>query len=517
MSSVTGATLAGTVSDGTTSVPARRQILVLDARSGGRRLDVRIVDGVVAEVGDLRREARDYVVPAGGGEILGGLHDHHMHVLAAAARVGSVSLKEFENDLPATLQKIGRAVDGLPDGAWLRVVDYREETSAHSERGPKLDRAKLDGIAPSNPVRVQDSTGSLWVLNSRALTSVPADLIAARAPRDAEVDDNGYSIGRFHRMDAELATVWPESSGPLRALGEEMLRLGITGLTDATPTKDPKRTRALIDAHEAGELPQDLQILADRKIMLSDHALPDIGQLCTRIKAVHAEGQPVAIHTVTLESGFLACHALAAAGVLPGDRLEHAAVTTPELVQMIAHLGLVVVTQPGFIAERGEMYRRALDPIELDGIYRYRSLLEAGVRIAPSSDYPFGPLNPWTAIRAAAGRRTEDDIPLAEHESVAPSVVLRGYQSPLRTPGVRFADERWAARPPSVSGPDHCWSTKGVRVGSRADLCVLRDSLHEVFAGLSANVPAREGINAKGGLSPVAATLLGADVWHFDE
>src|SRR5699024_8478594 len=130
------------------------------------------------------------------------------------------------------------------------------------------------------------------------------------------------STGRFHRMDAELAAVWPDRSSDLRALGDELIRMGVTGLTDATPTTDPARIRALTDAHEQGDLPQDLHILADRKIVLSDHALPDLEDLCEQIAAVHAHGRTVAIHTVTLESGFLACHALAITGVIPGDRLE---------------------------------------------------------------------------------------------------------------------------------------------------------------------------------------------------
>lgn len=499
-----------------------RQILVQDARIGDRSVDVRIVRGVVAEIGALGRESADFVVPARGGEVIAGLHDHHIHVLAAAARRESLSLRGLRGDLDSALEAIRSAAARVPEGEWIRVVDYREEAAADGSerRVPTLDRSVLDRAAPANPVRVQDATGGLWVLNSCALASVPADLIAARAPTDAEIGPCGDSNGRFHRMDAELAEVWPESVNSIRSVGDDLLRRGITGLTDATPTTDPARMRAVTDANASGDLPQDVELLADRKIVLSDHDLPDVDRLSARIAAVHATGRSVAIHTVTLESGFLACHALATVGARRGDRLEHAAVTSPELIRMIADLDLTIVTQPGFVADRGEMYRRVLDLSERDGIYRYRSLLDAGVRIAPSSDHPFGPIDPWASIRAAVGRRTEEGAPLAAHEAVEPSIVLRGYQSPLRDPGVRRmqgrhdgggrTDERLVdprEAQPHVGG--------GVVVGATADLCVLRAPLHEVFADLCDTDSPADSMPAAHVPSPVAATLIDANVWSF--
>ena len=71
----------------------------------------------------------------------------------------------------------------------------------------------------------------------------------------------------------------------------------------------------------------------------------------------------------------------------------------------LARLGVTVVTQPGFIADRGDDYRRELAS-ELDDLYRVASLQAAGIPTVCSSDAPYGPADPWAVMRAAAQRRT---------------------------------------------------------------------------------------------------------------
>ena len=45
-------------------------------------------------------------------------------------------------------------------------------------------------------------------------------------------------------------------------------------------------------------------------------------------------------------------------GVEAGDRIEHGAVIPIELVGALRDLGLIVVTQPAFVARRGDRYLR---------------------------------------------------------------------------------------------------------------------------------------------------------------
>ena len=53
-------------------------------------LDVRVRNGIVAEIDPNLAPDGDDVLAAAGGALLPGLHDHHLHVLAMAAALDSV-------------------------------------------------------------------------------------------------------------------------------------------------------------------------------------------------------------------------------------------------------------------------------------------------------------------------------------------------------------------------------------------------------------------------------------------
>ena len=138
-----------------------------------------------------------------------------------------------------------------------------------------------------------------------------------------------------------------------------------------------------------------------RKIVLVDAELPGPSELAAEIAAAHAQERIVAIHCVTRAELALAIAALEAAGVLAGDRIEHASVAPPDTVEQLASLGVAVVTQPGFLRERGDAYRTDVEPRDQPWLYRCRGFLEAGVALGGGTDAPFGDLDPWLAMRAA--------------------------------------------------------------------------------------------------------------------
>src|SRR6185369_7420562 len=194
-----------------------------------------------------------------------------------------------------------------------------------------------------------------------------------------------------------------------------------------------------------------------RKLHLRDHDLPGLDELTRTVAASHGRGRPVAVHCVTAEALVLTIAALRAAGPLPGDRIEHAAVVLPDLTLELARLGVAVVTQPSFVHERGDDYLAEVELGEQPFLYPYRSLLDAGVRVAPSSDAPHASTDPWQAI-AAADRVTTSGVVLGAGERVDRATVLAGYLSPAWDPG----------------GP-----SRQVRPGADADLCLLHVPLAE--------------------------------------
>ena len=94
----------------------------------------------------------------------------------------------------------------------------------------------------------------------------------------------------------------------------------------------------------------------------------------------HRAGRPVAVHCVTAAQLVVTIAALRAAGSHPRDRIEHAAVADDGSLADLADLGVTVVTQPNFVAERGDQYLADIPAAEHAQLWRVASLLKAEVR-----------------------------------------------------------------------------------------------------------------------------------------
>ena len=83
-------------------------------------------------------------------------------------------------------------------------------------------------------------------------------------------------------------------------------------------------------------------------------------------------------------------------------------------------LGVTVVTQPNFVAERGDQYLADVPADEHRQLWRVASLLGASIPVALSTDSPFGGDDPWAAMRAAVHRTTPTGAVLNPSECVSP-------------------------------------------------------------------------------------------------
>lgn len=428
-------------------------VLLLDVEVDGHRTAVRCRDEVVHAVSPtLRPTPADLVVSGRGGALLPGLHDHHLHLLAAAAALDSVDCGpgavRGREDLGRALRRPGG------EDEWVRGVGYHESVAG------ELDRRALDLLAPDRPVRVQHRSGALWMLNSRALERVAAVIDSSA---DVERDSRGEPTGRFWRYDARLRSALPSHPPDLAGLGRRLTSLGITGVTDATPDLDQASAGLIAAALERGELLVRVTALGaaqgtttlplgPRKLVLSDHSLPSYDDLLRVVSDTRLAGRPVAVHCVTRESLLLMLAVLDEVGALPGDRIEHAAVVPPGTAARMASLDLAVVTQPDFLRTRGDTYLRDVSEPDRPLLYPFASLVAAGVRVAASSDAPYGTLDPWQVVRSAVERRTAAGRAVAAEEAVPAATALAGYLSDPSDPGGRV---------------------RAVRPGSPADLCLL--------------------------------------------
>jgi predicted amidohydrolase YtcJ len=444
-------------------------LVLRNVEVGGRAgLDVRLEAGRIAEVGEgLGGRGED--LDGRGGALIPGLIDHHIHLLATAAQAQSLRL-EGARDAAAFERLVREALAARPPGAWLRAVGYHERIAGD------LDREVLDRLAPGHPVRVQHQTGSLWILNSRAL----AALAGEEAPPEAERDAAGRLTGRIWRGDAWLRARLPAAPPDLAPLGARLAAFGITGLTDASATTDARAADILAQARRAGALPQRLTLMSAGplvqpedgafdlgavKVLLDDARLPDLDDFVRRIEGARTQGRPVAVHCVTAGEFALTLAAFEIAGAKAGDRIEHGGVIPAEAIATLKWLELAVVTQPAFVFERGDRYLAEVDPADQADLYRCASLLAAGVPVAASSDAPYASPDPWAGIAAALARSTREGRPIGTGERVDPATALGLYLGARDAPG----------GPPRRIAP-----------GAPADLCLLDGPLAAALAEPSA-------------------------------
>ena len=345
-------------------------------------------------------------------------------------------------------------------GTFLRGVGYHESVA-----GP-LDGRDLDALVPDRPARIQHRSGALWMLNTRAIERLGLDR-GVDAP-GVERDAAGRATGRLFRLDRWLREQLGRQAPPdLAPVGRLLARAGVTGVTDATADTDAGSLALLEAAVGSGALPQRLAVMGGAalpapahpeivrmqvKLLLDEVALPSFAALCAAIADAHARGRGVAVHCVGRAELVLAARALAEVGPRADDRLEHAAVAPPDLVELVARTGAVVVTQPHFLEERGDDYLRDVEADDRPWLYRARAWLEAGVRLAGGTDAPFGAPDPWRAIRVAVTRRSLGGVTLDENERLDPERALALFLGPLDDPG----------------GPP-----RRIAVGAPADLCLL--------------------------------------------
>jgi len=460
-----------------------RDLIIRNAEVGSRSgQDVRIVDGRISEIGPrIASPGATEELDALGGALIPGLIDHHIHLMATAARADSLPLDEAADaaDLAVRLKAYA---SHKPPGSWIRAVAYHEPIAG------LLDRQALDALTPEHPTRVQHRSGALWILNSRAL----AIATRSEAPDCVERDTNGVLTGRIWRGDAWLRETLGAHAPRLAPLGAALARSGVTGVTDATVTTTPEALEVLARAHAQGELPQRLHLMSGGplksgaawtigpvKIVPDDRDLPALDEVTDCIAQARSWGRPVAVHCVTAAELALTLAAFLAVGALPGDRIEHGGVIPAAAIETILGLGLTVVTQPGFVFERGDRYRAEVDPAEQGDLYRCASLLEAGVPLAGSSDAPYAPTDPWLAMRAATKRRTRSDFVLGKSERIDAWAALRLYLGSAENPG----------------GP-----ARRLARGAPADLALLKVPLMDALDTLASDL--------------VAATLIGGHLVH---
>ncbi|HEY7370439.1 MAG TPA: amidohydrolase [Thermoanaerobaculia bacterium] len=439
-----------------TGDPSRREAQALAIRHG-RIVAVGTDAEIRPRVGPTTR-----IVQGGGRRVVPGFIDAHTHMAMGGFNRLAVDLrstkdpKEFTKRL-AEYAKTRPAGSWLTDGAWdheqwnpprlptREMLDpatgdrpaclSRQDGHMMVCNGLALERAGITAETPDPPggVIVRDAAGRptgvlkdaamdlVWAVRpSRSDREVDEALAAAMAhaaemgvtsvqdlPGDLSGVDAWDRVRRRKQLTVRVnvrptLTQWEEAAKRRAALRQdEWLRLGgVKGFADGSLGS----STALFERPYADD-PKNTGVYAAEAIPLK--ALED------RVAGADRAGLQVEIHAIgdRANKEILDLFERVAAGNGARDRrfrIEHAQHLRPQDVGRFARLGVIASMQPFHAVDDGRWADRRIGAERSKTTYAFRSLLDAGGRLAFGSDWDVAPLSPILGIDAAVNRRTID-------------------------------------------------------------------------------------------------------------
>jgi predicted amidohydrolase YtcJ len=439
--------------------PGRPQAEGLAIR-GGRLIAV----GSVAEVMAYRGPGTE-VLDVGRRAVIPGLHDAHGHFTGLGASLQQLDLRDTASEA-ALADLVRQRAAETRAGTWITGRGW-DQNLWPDAAWPTA--ATLDAAAPDHPVYLTRVDGHAVLVNTAALHMAQIDAETADPPGGSIIrDDQGQPAGvlvdtAMSLVSRHLPLAGPDTVSERIALADATCaRLGITTVHDAgVPLSVARTYRTLVDegrlatrlyvmlaapARDDPPLPPRLigygnQQLTIRAVKLvADGALGSRGAWLLEPYADEPESTGLAVtapdelYRQTLavaRAGYQPCiHAIGDAAnrhvldvfervqrEVPGSRAlrmrnEHAQILHPDDIPRFAALGVIASVQATHAtSDMAWVPSRIGDARTRAGAYVWRSLLEAGARLANGSDFPVEDPNPMRGFHAAITRQDERGVP----------------------------------------------------------------------------------------------------------
>jgi predicted amidohydrolase YtcJ len=433
---------------------------------------VAVVGNRVAAVGtseEMKRlaGARTRLIDAGGALVLPGFNDAHVHFLSGGFQLASVDLRDAGTPREFA-ERIRRFVEKLPKGRWVTGGDWDHERWPEVNGAAPLPTKELiDAFTPETPVFVNRLDAHMALANSLALrlagvtreTPDPPGGLIVRDPRTGEPTGVLKDAAMSFVYRKIPAPTFEEKLAAARAATAHAASLGVTSVQDVSAGADVGVYQTLLERGElktrvyavaplpgwerlknvgvrrafGGDMLRvgGLKGFADGSLgsttalffepyldapntsgLPGDEMFPE-GAMLKRVEGADAAGLQVMIHAIgdRANDQILSLYAQVARAHGERDRrfrIEHAQHLRAEEIQEFARQQVVASMQPYHAIDDGRWAERRIGRERARGTYAFRSLLDAGVRLAFGSDWTVAPLDPLLGVYAAVTRRTLD-------------------------------------------------------------------------------------------------------------
>lgn len=445
--------------------------------------------GTTSEIAALASERSQVVDAGGRVVLPGFIDGHVHFNSAAIESAYLIDLLALEPaSLDEVLAELRRRADALPAGTWVRADNLNPDhfpTFAMPTRR-QLDAVVPDHPAVVYTIGFHVAAANSRALAEAGIDGTTADPPGGLIERDAGGEPNGILHERAkllldpRRADTVLPRYDLEArKAALRAHFGYLHQRGVTSINDMVV--DPEEIRAYQELQAARDLSIRVQLLVRgvESQITTDQILavglqPGFGDdwlsfggvklsidgVCVAKNAATYDPHPgepdnrgiVRIEQGELDEQLLRCHragvrvAIHAIGPRAVDmaldaiekaltahprsdhrhRIEHAYLPgSAEQRRRMARLGVVVSTQPAFLHGLGDGWRRIWGDDGVSGALPLRSMLDEGVMVMGSTDYPCVPADPVLGLAAATSRTTRKGAVLDPSEAIGIGEALR--------------------------------------------------------------------------------------------
>jgi len=411
-----------------------------------------------------------------------GFMDDHVHLFTGGFQLTSVDLRDADSPAEFT-RRIKAFAATLRPGEWILGGVWDHEKWAGT---PLPDRAWIDSVTPENPVFILRLDGHMALANTRALEAAHLDRSAREIPggaivrrRDGELTgvfkdeamgplyaaipnptaeqlDSALARAMRHAASlgvtavASVSTGWDEIAALRRARDRGALTLRVSNyialanwrsmadsLRSAGPGDDWIRT-AGVKGFVDGSLGSTTALMSepylDAPATRGLFVTPE-DSLRSWIGAADSAGLQVVVHAIGDRANALLLDIFDSVATAHGPRdrrfrIEHAQHLRASDIPRFAALGVIPSMQPYHAADDGRWAAKRIGPELIRGTYAFRSLLDAGARLAFGSDWYVAPLDPRLGMQAAVTRQTLDGrnpggwVP---EQKITPDEALRAY------------------------------------------------------------------------------------------
>jgi predicted amidohydrolase YtcJ len=440
----------------------------------------------VGDSGEVARRGGPRTRVVGGGNVMvtPGFMDGHTHFIYGGFQLASVDLRDA--DTPEEfVARIKRFAATLRPGEWITGGDWDHERWPGT---PLPHRSWIDSVTPKNPVFVSRLDGHMALANSAALrlagvTRATRDIAGGTIVRDRNGEPTGVLKDEAQNpVSAVIPTPSPRQSDS--ALTRALQWAASKGVTSVADVFVPWfEVAALRRARARGALTTRVSVyvpLAEWRRMADTVRVHGIGDGWLRVAGVKgyvdgslgsttalfyepyndapetsglmvtpedslrawiggadSAGLQVVVHAIGERANglLLAIFDSVARAHGPRDRrfrIEHAQHLRRADIGRIVKTGVIASMQPYHAIDDGRWAEKRIGPERIKTTYAFRSLLDAGARLAFGSDWTVAPLDPTLGIYAAVTRRTLDGknpggwVP---NEKITVEEALRAYTS----------------------------------------------------------------------------------------